>query len=144
METETSTLSSVQFSQSCLTLCDPWTVARQASLFLTNSWSLLKLMSIESVMPSNHLILCCPLLLLPSIFLALESFLMSHLFESDDQNTGASGSASVNIQGWSLRLTGLISLLFKGLSGLFSSTTVQRHQFFGVLPSLWSNSHNCM
>ena len=74
METETSTLSSVQFSQSCLTLCDPWTVARQASLFLTNSWSLLKLMSFESVMSSNHLILCHPLLLPPSIFPSIRVF----------------------------------------------------------------------
>ena len=60
-----------QFSsvaQLCLTLCDPWTAAYQASLSITYSQSLLKLMSIESVMPSNHLILCCPLLLLPSIF----------------------------------------------------------------------------
>ena len=63
--------SSVQFSsvaQSCLTLSTPWTAACQASLSITNSRSLLKLMSIVSVMPSNHLILCCPLLLLPSIF----------------------------------------------------------------------------
>ena len=63
-------LSSVQFSsvaQSCLTLCDPWTAARQASLSVTNSRSLLKLISIESVMPSSHLILCCPLLILSSI-----------------------------------------------------------------------------
>ena len=62
---------SVQFSsvaQSCPTLCDPWTAAHQASLSITNSQSLLKLMSIELVMPSNHLILCRPLLLLPSIF----------------------------------------------------------------------------
>ena len=55
-------------AQSCPTLCDPWTATRQASLSITNSCSLLKLMSIESVMPSNHLILCSPLLLLPSIF----------------------------------------------------------------------------
>ena len=64
---------SVQFSsitQSCPTLCDPWTTARQASLSITNCHSLPKLMSIESVMPPNHLILCCPLLLLPSIFLS--------------------------------------------------------------------------
>ena len=63
--------SSSQFSsvaQSCPTLCDPWAAARQASLSITNSWNLLKLMPIESVMPSNHLILCCSLLLLPSIF----------------------------------------------------------------------------
>ena len=73
---------------------------------------------------------------------------MSQQFASDDQKTGASASASdvpVNIQGWScLRLTGLISLLSKGLSGVFSSTTVQRHQFFGILPYLRSSSHNRM
>ena len=59
---------------SCLTLCDPWTATRQDSLSFTNSQSLLKLMSIESVMPSNHLILCCPLLLLPSIFPSIRVF----------------------------------------------------------------------
>ena len=72
---------------------------------------------------------------------------MSHLFTSDDQKTGASASASVlpvDIQGWSpLRLPGLISLLPKGLSGAFSSTTVPRHLFFGILPFSWSSSHNC-
>ena len=66
---------SVQFSHSRYpTLCDPWTGARQASLSITNSRTLLKLMSIESVMPSNHLILCRPLLLLPSIFLSIRVF----------------------------------------------------------------------
>ena len=67
----------VQFcsvAQSCLTLCDPWTAAPQAFLSITNSWSLLKLMSTESVMPSNHLILCCPLRLLPSIFPSIRVF----------------------------------------------------------------------
>ena len=59
-------------AQSCPTLCDPWTAARQASLSITNSWSLLRLMSIESVMPSNHLILCHPLLLLPLIFSSIK------------------------------------------------------------------------
>ena len=63
-----------QFSCSCLTLCDPWTAAPQASLSFITSWSLLKLMFIESVMPSNHLILCCPLLLLPSIFPSIRVF----------------------------------------------------------------------
>ena len=71
---------------------------------------------------------------------------MSHLFTSDDQNTGTSASASVlpvNIQDWSLlRLTVLISLLSKWLSGIFFSTRVRRHQFFGILPSLWASSHN--
>ena len=67
----------IQFSsvaQSCLTLCNPWTAAHQASLSITNSWSLLKLMSIESVMPSSHLILCRPLLLLLSIFPSIRVF----------------------------------------------------------------------
>ena len=67
-------VSSVQ-SFSCVRLfATPWTVAHQASLFITNSWSLLKLMSIELVMPSNHLILCHPLLLLPSIFPSIRVF----------------------------------------------------------------------
>ena len=91
-------------------------------------------MSIASVMPSSHLLFWCPLLLLPSIFPSIrETFPMSQLFASGDQNTGASASASVlpmNIQGWfPLRLTGLISLLSKGLSGVLSSTMVRKHQF---------------
>ena len=119
----------------------PRTVVCQASLSLTISRSLPKFMFIVSVMPSSHLILWCPLLLLPSIFPASGTS-VSHLCTSDDQNTRAAASASVlpvNIQRWSpLTLTGLISLLCKRLSGVFSSTTVQRYQFFGVLPSLWS------
>ena len=82
----------------------------------------------------------------PQSFPASGTFSMSQLFASDDQNTGISTSESVlptSIQGWfPLKLTGLISLLFKGLSGVFSSTIIWRHQFFGVLPSLWSSSHN--
>ena len=76
------------------------------------------------------------------------TFPMNQVFISDGQNTGASASASVfstSIQGWfPLRLTGLFSLLSKGLLGVFSSTTVQRHQFFGIMPSLRSSSHNPM
>ena len=68
----------------------PWTAACQASMSVTNSWSLLKLMSIESVIPSNHLILCCPLLLLPSIFPASGSFQMSQFFASGGQSIGVS------------------------------------------------------
>ena len=82
----------------------------------------------------------------PQPFPASGTFPLSQLFISDDQNTGVSVSASVllvTIQGWSpLRLTGFISLQSKGLSGVFSSTTVRRHQLFGVLLSLWCNSHN--
>ena len=100
--------------------------------------------SIESVMSSNHLILGHPLLL-PSTFLASVSFPMSQLFASDGQTIGASASIlPMNIQGWfPLGLTGLISLLSKGLSKDFSSTTVQKHQFLGTQPSLWSNCHIC-
>ena len=83
----------------------------------------------------------------PWYFPGSGTFPMSWLFTSDDQNTRASASASVlqmSIQCWfPLRLTGLISLLSKGLSGVFSSTTVQKHQFFGIVPSLRSSSHNC-
>ena len=123
----------------------PWTAAHQAFLSFTISQSLLKLMSIESVILSNHLILCCPLLLLPSVFPSIRSFPVSQFFTSGGQSVGVSASASVlpmNIQNWfPLVLTGLISLLSKGLSRVFSSTTVQKHQFFGVQLSLWSNSH---
>ena len=106
--------------------------------------SLLKLMSIESVMPSNHLILCRPLLLLPSIFPSIRVFKMSQLFASGGQSIGASASASIppmNTQDWSpLEWTGWISLQSKGLSRVFSNTTVQKHQF-GAQPSSQSNSH---
>ena len=102
-------------------------------------------MYVESVILSNHLILCHTLLLLPSIFPTSESFPMSQLFLWGGQIIGVSTSASVlpvNIQGWfPLGLTGLISLLSKGLSRVFFSTTIQKHQFFGTQPSLWSNSY---
>ena len=99
-------------------LWPPWTAAHQDSLSITNPQSLLKLMSIESVMPSNLLILCRPLLL-PSVFTSIRVFFpMSWLFKWGGQSIGASASAlPVNIQSWFLlRLTGLISLLSKGLS----------------------------
>ena len=109
---------------------------------------LLKLVSIELVMPSNHLILCHPLLFLPSIFPSIRwevSQPMSQLFTPGGQSIGASASVPVlpmTIQGWfPLGLTGFISLLSKGLSRVFSSTTVWKHQFCGAQPSLWCNSH---
>ena len=82
----------------------------------------------------NHLLLCCAHVLLPSSFLASGSFPVSHLFPSGGQNIGASASTSalsINVQGW-FPLTGLISLLFKGLLRVFSSITVQKYQFFGA------------
>ena len=123
----------------------PWTVACQASLSFTISQSLLKLMSIDPVTPFNHLILCCPLLSCPQSFPASRSFPMSRLFTSGGQCIGASASVlPMNIQDWfPLGLTGLISLLSKGLSRVFSNTTVQKHQFFSAQPSLWFNSHIC-
>ena len=106
----------------------PWTAACQAPLSITNSWSLLRLMSIESVMPSNHRILCPPLLLLPSIFPSIR------VFASGGLSIGVSASVSVlpmNIQGWfPLGWTGWISLQSKGLSRVFSNTAVQKNQFF--------------
>ena len=119
----------------------PWTAACQASLSFTISQSLLKLMSIDLVMPSNNLILCHPFLLLSSIFNLSDSwsFLMSRLCASSGQSIGVSASVSVlpmNIQDWfPLGLTGLISLQSKGLSSIFSNTTVQKHQLFGAQPS---------
>ena len=106
----------------------PWTISCQASLSFTISWSLLKFMSLQSVMLSNHLIFCCPLLLLLSIFPSIRVFSMSWLFPPGGQSTGASASASVlpmNIQGWfPLGLTGLIPLQSKRPSKVFSNTTV--------------------
>ena len=121
----------------------PWTAARQASLSFTGSWSLLKFMSIESVMPSNHLILYCPLLLLPSTFPSIRAFSNVSALCISCQCIGASASVlPVNIQGWfPLGLTGLISLLSTGLSRVFTSTTVWKRQFFGLQPSWWSSSH---
>ena len=136
-----SQFSSVQFSRSVMSnSVTPRTAACQTSLSITNTQSLLKLMSIESVMPSNHLILYRPLLLLPSIFPASGSFPMSQFFQSGGQSIGASPLASVlpmNIQDWlPSGLIGWISLQSKGPSKVFSNTTVQKHQFFGAQLSL--------
>ena len=112
------------------------------------SWSLLQLVSIGSVMPSNHLILCFPLLLLPSVFPSIrvsskESTL--HIRWPKYWSFSFSIIPSNEYSGLiCLGLTGLISLQSKGLSRVFSSTTVQKHQFFGTQPSLWSNCHICI
>ena len=122
-----------------------WTAARQASLYITNSRSLLKLMSIKSVMPSNHLIRFHPVLLVPSVFSSIRVFSSESVFCIRWPSIGVSASTSVlpmNTQDWSpLRWTGWISLQSKGLSSIFSNTTVQKHQFFGTRLSLWSSSH---
>ena len=112
----------------------PWTAAHQASLSITNSWSLLKLMSIELVIPPNHLILCSPLLLPPSIFPSIRVFSNESVLRI---RWPKYWSFSFNISplfplGW----TDWISLLSKGLSRVFSNTTVQKHQFFDAQLSL--------
>ena len=118
---------------------NPWTAAHQASLSITNSPSLLKIMFIESVMPSNHFILCHPLLLLPSIFPSIRVFSNEsglHIrwpkYWSFSFKISASNEHSGPI---SFRMYCYISLLSKGLSRVFSNTTVQNHQFFGFLHS---------
>ena len=131
-------------SQSCPTLCNHIYCSTPAFPVI-NSQNLLKFMSFKLVMPSNHLILCHPLLLLPAIFPIIRVFTVSQFFTSSGQSIGASPSASVlpmNIQDWyPLGVTGLISLLSKGLSRVFSNATVQKDQFFGTQLSLWSNTH---
>ena len=134
-------ISSVK-SFSCVQLfATPWTAARQASLSITNSWSLLRFMSIESVMPSNHLILCHPLLTHLQSFPASGSFQMSQFFASGGQSIGVWASASVlpvNIQDWfPLGWTGWISLLSRGLSRVFQhhsskASILKRSAFFIV------------
>ena len=137
--------SSVQLLSRVQLFETPWIAARQASLSITNSQSSRKLMSIELVLPSNHLILCCPLLLRPQSFSASGSFQMTQLFASGSQSIGVSASTpvlSMNIQDWCpLGWTGWISLQPKELSRVFSNTTVQKHQFFGAQLSLQTSSH---
>ena len=134
--------SSVQLLSCVQLFATLWTAAPQASLSITNSRNPPQLMSIESVMPSNHLILCCPHLLLPSIFPSIRVLSNESVLHIRWSNTGASASATVhpmNIQDlFPLGLTGLFSFQSKGLSGVISNITVQKHQFFGVQPSLWS------
>ena len=138
-------LSSVQSFSRVQFFATPWIAARQASLSITHSRSSLRRTSIESVMPSSHLILCCPLLLLPPIPPSTESFPMSQHFAWGGQSIGVSVSASFppkTTQGWSpLEWAGWISLQSKGLSRVFSNTTVQKHQFFGAQLSSQSNTH---
>ena len=129
--------SSVQSFSRVHLFATPWAAACQASLSITNSRSLLKLPSIKSVMPSNHLILCRPLLLLPSIFPSIRvSSNESVLRIRWPKYWSFSISPSNEYSEFSLGLTGWISLQSKGLSRVFSSTTVQKHQFFGAQLSL--------
>ena len=131
---------SVQFSSSIVSNYLQPHGLQQASLSITNSQSLLKFMSIDLVMSSNYLILCCPLLLPPSILPSIRVFSNSQFFASGGQSIGVSPSTSVlsmNIQDWfPLVLTSWIALQSKGLSRVFSNTTVLKHQLFGAQLSL--------
>ena len=136
-------ISSVQSLSRVQLFVTPWTAARQASLSITNCWCLPKPMSIESVMPSNHLLLGRPLLLLPSIPPSMSLFqwvnsshevakvlefqLLHHSFQRTPRTD--------------LLQNGLVGSLCMGLSRVFSNTTVQKHQFFGTQLSWQSNSH---
>ena len=136
--------SSVQ-SLSCVRLfATPWTATHQASLSITSSQSLFKLMSFQLVMPSNHLILCRPLLLLPSVFPSIRVFSNEsalHIRWPEYWHFSFSISPSHECSGVIFRIDWFDLLLSKGLSRVFSSTTVQKHQFFRTQLSLWSNSH---
>ena len=127
-----------------------WTAAYQAPLSSTISQTLLKFLSIESVMLSNHLILYCPLLLLPSTFPSIAVFsklsdvcirLPKYWSFSLRISPSIENSGLISFRIDFLGLIDLISLQSIGLSRVFSSTTIQKHQFFGTQPSLWFNSH---
>jgi len=137
----------IQFSsvaQSCPTLYEPMNRStRQASLSITNSQSSLRLTSVESVMPSSHLIRCRPLLLLPPIPPSIRVFSNeSTLHMRWPKYSALALFLPKKSQGWSpSEWTGWISLKSKGLSRVFSNTTVQKHQFFSTQLSSQSNSH---
>ena len=138
-------VSSVQSLSHVWLFTTPWTAACQTSLSIVNSRMLLKLMSVESVMPSNYHILCCPLLLPPSIFPSIRIFSNKSILcirWPKYWSYSFSISPSNDIQDWfPLGWTGWISLQSKGLSTVLSNNTVQKHQFFSSQFSLWSNSH---
>jgi len=124
-------------------------ITHQSPLSSTISQNLIKVMSIESVIISNNVILSHPFCFCLQAFSISGSFPVSWLFALGGQNTRVSSSATVlpikNIQGWfPLGLPGLISVQSKGLSRVFSSTTIRKHQFSSAQPSLWSNSYSYM
>ena len=133
-------VNSVQLLSRVRLFVTPWIAAHQASLSITNCQSLLKLMSIESVMPSNHLLLCCPLLLPPSIFPSTRIFLnesVLHIRLPKNWSFSFSISPSNEYSGLvSFRMDWFDLLAVQGTLRVFSKTTVQKHQFFGAQLSL--------
>ena len=134
-------LSSVQSLSHVRLFVTPWIAARQASLSITNSQSSLKLTSIKLVMPSSHLILCRPLLLLPPIPPSIRVFSNESTLHMRWPKYWSFSIIPSKEHRSPLGSTGWISLQSKGLSRVFSNTTVQKHQFFGAQPSSESNSH---
>ena len=136
----------VQSFSSVWLFVTPWTAACQASLSFIISQSLFKLMSIESMMPSNHLILCCPLLLLPSVFSSIRGFSCESALHRWPKYWSFSFSISPSND-----YSGLISFRINWLDLLVVQGTLKsllqhqssKHQFFGTQPSFWSNSHIC-
>ena len=142
-------ISSVQFSCSVMSgSLQPHGLQHAGFPVLHHLLGFAQIISTESMMPSNHLILSLSLPLLPSIFPSIRVFSWVGSLHQVGQSFGASASASVlpmSIQGWfPLGLTGLISLLSKGFWRVFSRTTVWKHQFFGAQASLWGNSYRYM
>ena len=142
------TVSSIQLLSCVRLFATPWTAARQASLSITKSQSLFKIMFIELVMPSNNFILCDPLLLLPSIFPSIRVFSTESVlciqwpkYWSFSFSISPSNEYSGLI---SFRIDWLISMQSKGLSRVFSKTTVQKHQFFDTDFSIVQLSHPYM
>ena len=137
--------SSVQSLSHIRLFVTPWITAWQSSLSITNSRSSLRLTSIKSVMPSSHLIFCHPLLLLPPIPPSIRVFSNEPTLSMRWPKYWSSALASVLPMNTrdrpSLGWTGWISLLSKGLSRVFSNTTVQKHQFFSAQLSSQSKSH---
>ena len=133
--------SSVQSLSRVWLFATPWITAHQASLSITNSRSSLKLISIESVMPSSHLILCHPLLLLPPIPPSIRVFSNESTLHMRWPKYWSFSFSIIPSKEIPSERTGWISLQSKGLSRVFSNTTVQKHQFFGAQLSSQSNSH---
>ena len=132
-------ISSVQSLSRVPLFATPWTAACQAFLSITNSQSLLKLMSIESVMPSNHLILCHPLLLMPSVFPSIRVFSSESVLcmrWPKYWSFSLSISPSSEHPGLIFRMDWLDLLAVQGTSRVFANTTFQKHQFFGARLSL--------
>ena len=126
--------------KSCSILCNPMDCSMpcQTSLSFTISQSLLKFMSVELMIPLNHLILCCPLLLLPSVFPSIRVFSIESALHIQWPKYWSFSFSIIP----SSEYSGLISFLSKGFSRILSSSTLQKHQFFSAQPSLWSNSHS--